>query len=131
MIVGLRRDDGRWLLIRRSEHVAAPLKVAFPGGAIEPGEDQRTCAVREVREELGIDIEPGEQVWRHDFDDKPLTLWGYSGRIANGRAIEPKPNAHEVVEVLWLTPAEIAAHPDALPKSDRFAAALEAAHAAL
>ena len=31
----------------------------IPGGIVEAGEDPRTCAVREVREELGRDIELG------------------------------------------------------------------------
>jgi predicted NUDIX family NTP pyrophosphohydrolase len=36
-----RRDEGAWQM---------------PKGAIEPGEDEATAAIREVREELGLDL---------------------------------------------------------------------------
>lgn len=34
----------------------------LPGGGVEPGEDPRDCARREVREELGLDIEVGRML---------------------------------------------------------------------
>jgi ADP-ribose pyrophosphatase YjhB (NUDIX family) len=34
----------------------------IPGGAVEAGEDPRSCAVREVREELGIEIGLGRML---------------------------------------------------------------------
>ena len=43
LLMGRRRDNGRWTL---------------PGGHAEPGEDNTTCAVRELKEEAGIDIDP-------------------------------------------------------------------------
>ena len=119
--MGCKRSDGRWLLIRRSEHVVAPLKVCFPGGALEPGEDVRAAAIREMREELGVEIELVGQVWRHDFDDRNLTLRGYFGRLLTA---ELTPDPHEVAEVLWLTVKEARSHPDALPKTGAFVDAL-------
>lgn len=124
VIVGCQREDGRWLLIRRSASVAAPLTVAFPGGAVECGEPRGAAAVRELREELGVAPELVQLAWRHDAVDRPLTLWGYLGRLDH-HAVAP--DAQEVAEVLYLTPAEIAAHPDTLPGCEAFAAALEAA----
>ncbi len=122
--MGCRRDDGRWLLIRRSRHVAAPLKVCFPGGAVEVGEERDAAVLREMREELGLAVELVGQVWRHDFTDRELTLFGY---LAKRMGEQVKPNPHEVSEVLWLTAAETGMHPDAMPMTDRFVAALEEA----
>ena len=46
-------DEGRVLLIRRVDNALW----ALPGGGMEPGETVTGCAVREVQEETGIDIE--------------------------------------------------------------------------
>ena len=122
VIVGVQNDAGLWLMIRRSDKVAAPLKVCFPGGAVEPGEDRDTAAVREVREELGLDVELIEQVWEHAFTDRNLTLYGYFAKWAGGQL---KPDPHEVAEVLELTAEQAGSHPDAMPMTDRFVQALE------
>jgi 8-oxo-dGTP pyrophosphatase MutT (NUDIX family) len=34
-----------------------------PGGGVRPGEDHAAAARRELREEVGIDLEPGPPVW--------------------------------------------------------------------
>ena len=124
MIVGWRRGDGRWLLIRRSRHVAAPLRVCFPGGAVETGEDRDVAAVREVREELGLAVQLIDRVWHHQFTDRNLTLWGYLAKPLD-RTLRPDPN--EVAEVLWLTGEQASSHPDMMPMTDRFVAALQRA----
>ena len=121
MVVACRREDGRWLCIRRSATVAAPLKVCFPGGAVEVGESQESALVREMREELGIEVAPISCLWRWDSPSTPLTLWGW---IADHQQKEPRPDPAEVAEILWLSGAEIAAHPDAMPTNASFVAAL-------
>lgn len=57
--------DGELLLIRKQRGLGAG-KVVGPGGGIEPGETPRECAVREVREEVGVDVDP-EKVGELDF----------------------------------------------------------------
>lgn len=47
-------DQGEILLQRRSDNDLW----SIPGGAMEPGETIRQTAVREVREETGIEVEP-------------------------------------------------------------------------
>jgi len=121
IVVGCRREDGRWLMIRRAAHVAAPLKVCFPGGAIEHGEQHIDAARRELREELGIDVEPTVQVWHHLSPDKPLRLFGWLGEM---RSTDIQPDPAEVAEVLWLTAEEASSHPDALPGTAELIAAL-------
>ncbi len=46
-------NQGRVLLIRRADNGLW----ALPGGGMEPGETVSGCAIREVREETGIEIE--------------------------------------------------------------------------
>ncbi len=121
VIVGCRRDDGRWLLIRRSEHVIAPGKVCFPGGAVDVDEDYANAARREFREEVGVDVTLVEQVWTMVSDIKPLTLFGWLGTL---ESFDLQPDPAEVAEVLWLTQREAADHVDALPRTGEFVQAL-------
>ena len=51
-VVAIARRGERFLAIRRGRAVAAPGRVCFPGGHVEPGEDEREAVVRECREEL-------------------------------------------------------------------------------
>jgi len=52
--VVVRDADGRILLGRREKAGESP-SWCLPGGAVEPGEDFEAAAVRELREETGID----------------------------------------------------------------------------
>lgn len=54
----LLRPDGRVLLLRRSMlHRTNPGQWCFVTGYVEAGEDPAAAAVREVREELGLEVE--------------------------------------------------------------------------
>jgi 8-oxo-dGTP diphosphatase len=121
VVVACSRPDGRWLCIRRSATVLAPLKVCFPGGTIETGESQPAAIVREMREELHADVRPGRNVWRWDNPDSNVTLWGWTADLLPG---EIKPNPLEVAEILWLSSDEVAGHPDALPSNRLFVQSL-------
>jgi 8-oxo-dGTP pyrophosphatase MutT (NUDIX family) len=127
VIVACRREDGRWLCIRRSDRVAAPLKVCFPGGAVEVGESQETALVREMREEIGVTVEPIRRVWHWDSPGD-LTLWGWTATCPRG---ELRPQPFEVADVMWLLPNEIVDHPDAMPSNRDFVAALLSDRASL
>ncbi|MGP9682303.1 NUDIX domain-containing protein [Brachybacterium sp. AOP3-A1-3] len=51
----LRDEDGRFVVEKPNyrDHWL------LPGGGVDPGEDPRLCAQREVAEELGLDVEVG------------------------------------------------------------------------
>ncbi|HEY1683774.1 MAG TPA: NUDIX domain-containing protein [Tepidisphaeraceae bacterium] len=117
VVVAIERD-GKFLCIRRAKNLPrAPGKVCFPGGMIEPGESQEQAVIREMKEELGIDVEPIRQCWRHDLPNKHLTLWGW---IANWTTGQITPAIAEVEESFWLTPDEICSHPDAIDTNPLF-----------
>ena len=54
-------QKGRILLIRKKRGIGAG-KVNGPGGKFEPGETALQCVLREVREELHIDIEDAREM---------------------------------------------------------------------
>lgn len=49
--------SGKVLAAQRSESMDLPGKWEFPGGKVEEGEVPETCLVREIKEELAIDVE--------------------------------------------------------------------------
>ncbi len=117
VIVGCQRDDGRWLLIRRSLSVAAPGKVCFPGGGIDGEESQSETVIREMKEEVTADVIPKSNVWKMVSRERSLTLWGWHAELISS---DVKANPSEVSEILWLTESQILNHPDLMPHTGEF-----------
>lgn len=55
-------DPERRVLLFRFDPDDRPPFWCTPGGALDPGEDYATAARRELREETGIDADPGPEV---------------------------------------------------------------------
>ncbi|RMF37948.1 MAG: NUDIX hydrolase [Planctomycetota bacterium] len=116
-VVGVIVEEGRFLVIRRSPHVRAPNLLCFAGGSIEHGESPEQAIVRELREELTLDITPVEKIW------KSCTQWGTQLEwVLADRAPDSHPQANpaEVAEWMWMTGAELLAHPMLLPSVPAF-----------
>ena len=104
---------GRVLLVRRAR---PPFEGAWdlPGGFVEEGEHPHDALRRELREETGLDVEPGEFLgaWADTYsedDSGAATLNFYWTARAEGEG-EP---ADDVAEVRWF-------EPDALPAEYAF-----------
>ncbi|MGA1978141.1 MAG: (deoxy)nucleoside triphosphate pyrophosphohydrolase [Bacteroidales bacterium] len=52
----IRNDENEVLVVQRGEKSDHPLKWEFPGGKVMKGETEEECIIREIREELSIDI---------------------------------------------------------------------------
>lgn len=103
-VLGIIRRDDRLLMIQRSATVRVPLAWCFPGGTIEDGERQDAALVREMREEVHLEVAPGELLMTQTKHHGRLVLYCWSATILSG---EPRPNPAEVAQIEWLTPAEI------------------------
>jgi NAD+ diphosphatase len=109
VIVLIERDDGRALLARN---------VNFPGsmfsclaGFVEPGENLEQAAVREVREEVGIDI--GDLVY---FGSQPWPfphslMVGYRARYLGGEIVCEEA---EIAEADWFSANDLPDIPPAM-----------------
>ena len=79
----------------------------FPGGKREAGETFEQCLVREIREELGVEISVGklfEEV-RHDYPEKSVRLKFFICKLLSG---DPQPL--DCAAVKWIEKSGLAAH---------------------
>ncbi|MCA0902498.1 (deoxy)nucleoside triphosphate pyrophosphohydrolase [Qipengyuania aquimaris] len=58
--LALGNGEGRWLMHKRPDHKHHGGLWEFPGGKVEQGETPACALVREVKEELGIDVRVGD-----------------------------------------------------------------------
>jgi len=97
---------GRVLVAQRPAHKHLALKWEFPGGKVEPGESPEMALARELREELGIEIEILRALppFDHDYGSVCIAMLPFVCRLA---AASAPPHPHEHVAVRWLAPAEL------------------------
>ena len=62
--------DGRVLMARRPAGKQHAGLWEFPGGKVESGETPKTALVRELREELGVGVDP-DALTRVSFSESP------------------------------------------------------------
>ena len=131
---------GRVLLFRFTVAGRTPFWVT-PGGALDPGETYEHAARRELREETGLDRDPGPQVARRvaDFtsvEGVPVTADERYFRVdVDALAVDPALHTELERRVMrswrWFARDEIATYPEAIYPVDLLdlLAATEPAHA--
>lgn len=73
---GLVFRDGKLLITKRYDDAHLGGLWEFPGGKLEPNESFEQCLVRELKEELGIEVRVGELVESvtHEYPGKTVHL---------------------------------------------------------
>jgi A/G-specific adenine glycosylase len=104
---------GEVLIARRKEDSMLGGLWEFPGGTREAGETMRGCIARELREELGIEVEVGRRiaVVRHAFSHFTMDLHAHWARIVRGR-----PRAIHCDAYAWVPVGGLRRYP--FPKAD-------------
>lgn len=101
---GLIFKDGKLLIAQRPPGKHGALKWEFPGGKIEEDEDPRDCLVREIREELQIEIKV-EKVLEtvfHRYPDRSVLLLFYQCQWLSG-----EPLAVDCHAFAWTEPSRL------------------------
>lgn len=73
-------EDGRVALIERVRE--GQMYYLFPGGGVEEGETPEQAAIREAREELGVDVELDAVLYEEDFGASRFVY--FAARIVGG-----------------------------------------------
>jgi 8-oxo-dGTP diphosphatase len=98
VVIVLRRQ-GRVLVIRRGTDVIFPGYWSPPSGRIHIGETQEAAVVREVLEEVGLQVTPIAKVWECDTEDGKFHLhWWLADAQPGGLLLDPG----EVSEAHWI-----------------------------
>ncbi len=63
VVAAVIERGGRILVSQRGQSVGQPGRWEFPGGKRERGESDLAALVREIREELDVEIEVGPMIW--------------------------------------------------------------------
>ncbi|CUU58655.1 NUDIX hydrolase [Frankia sp. CcI49] len=100
--VALVDEAGRVLAARRVSPPALAGLWEFPGGKVEPGEDELTALRRECREELAVEIEVGRL-----FGEIALPAPGWRMRLWLGRVLQGTPVATAHDALRWLGAQEL------------------------
>src|SRR5437667_4357163 len=114
--VALIDPDGRVLLAQRPEgkHLAGLWE--FPGGKVQPGETPEAALIRELEEELGIDVVASclapFTFASHGYPEFHLLMPLYVCRKWSGIAI-----AREGQRLAWVRPARLGDYP--MPPADK------------
>lgn len=97
-------DQSEILIDRRRKEGLLGGLWEFPGGKIEPGETIEDCIKREIREELGIEIEVGDRLItiNHVYSHFSVIL-----NVHQCRHLTGVPQPIECDEIRWVTLDEI------------------------
>lgn len=91
------RENNKIMICQRGEADECSLLWEFPGGKLEEGESLEECIIREIKEELELDIEVISIFAKtlYHFDGKEIHFTFYNAKISMG---DLKLNVHNAVK---------------------------------
>lgn len=98
----IRTDDGRLVLVRRAIDPGYGLWV-FPGGYVDRGEEVTAAAIREAREEAGLDVRLDGLVNIYSYAGRAPIIIVYAASIVGGSLCHDE----ECLEARLFTPVDL------------------------
>lgn len=95
--------DQKMLAVQRGPGSSHPWQWEFPGGKIQPEETSEQCIVREIQEELKVEIEVVHRLIPVEFEyvNKPIRLIPFICEMVSGEIV-----LTEHLALRWLSPDE-------------------------
>lgn len=108
VVAAVIERGGKILIGQRKPGGRHALKWEFPGGKVEPGEDDPTALARELREELHIDATIGEEIETYDFryGNGPVTRL----RFFHVTEFSGEPRNVDFAQIAWVDPQRLAGY---------------------
>jgi 8-oxo-dGTP diphosphatase len=108
VVAAVIANEGRYLITQRRPTAVLPLLWEFPGGRVEPNEDDEGALKREVRHRLSVAIEVGELISfvSHPYEHYVVDLYLYECRVTAGEL-----RAVNVHDFKWVTSEEFDRYP--------------------
>lgn len=96
--------QGMVLAVRRAEGMHLAGLWEFPGGKLRNGESPRDCIVREIQEELSLEVSPvaALEPVEHEYPDKSIRLIPFICALEGGEL-----ELREHTEARWLWPEDL------------------------
>ncbi len=97
--------DGKVLIAQREAGSHMEYRWEFPGGKLNPDETLEECIIREIKEELDIDIEVIDiyKAVKFKYEEKDILLLCYLCRVQSGEG-----RALECNDFKWVAKDELA-----------------------
>lgn len=86
VVCAIIEQDGRYLIGQRAQGGIAQYMWEFPGGKVEENETQEEACIREIKEELEVDIEIDGFICDvlDDAFTPPVHVYAYKAHIVHG-----------------------------------------------
>ena len=104
VVAAVIEHDGRYLITQRQANAVLPMLWEFPGGRVEPDENETGALLREVEGRIGVRVEVGAKIGEHlhEYTTYQVHLTMYSCKLP----VEARPYPATVADLRWVTSRE-------------------------
>src|SRR5260221_14419616 len=104
VVAAVIEHDGRYLITQRNANAVLPHLWEFPGGRVEPDEEEAAALLREVRGRIGVEVIVGNKLGEHlhEYTTYQVQLTMYSCKLP----AEARPYPAAVADLRWVTSRE-------------------------
>src|SRR5438105_15929569 len=125
VVAAMIERDGKYLITQRRPSATLPLLWEFPGGRVEEGGTDEAALARELKEEMGIDVEVRDRVIhvQHSYPNYDIDFCVYSCKLLAWRIAHSRVHDHR-----WVLPQDLNHYESAAADEQKVAQLLDLTH---